>query len=70
MTDGKCSVNSVTTTAFSSCGAGFDLHPKSGEIRCELAHGHDSKWHRNERAGFEWSGRLLWLLPPQALRVA
>jgi hypothetical protein len=69
MNNGKSSVDPGTTT-FASCGARFDLQPQSGQICCELPHGHDSRWHRNEHAGFEWSGRLLWLLPPSTLRAA
>jgi hypothetical protein len=53
-----------------ACAQCFDLSPEKGIVHCELPAGHNARWHRSESDGFEWSGRILWLLPPGMIHAA
>ncbi|GEM_PF-5193610 len=52
------------------CGERFDMGEDSGTIFCELDKDHSSEFHRSSPAGFEWCGRELWPIPPEATEVA
>jgi hypothetical protein len=58
----------VIYLSHSHCRERFDLRPQSGALHCDLDEGHGSDWHRNEAAGYEWSGRDLWPLPQSETR--
>ncbi|HUC37773.1 MAG TPA: hypothetical protein VMR97_11705 [Acidimicrobiales bacterium] len=65
-----CAAPEAESAGCSLCAGSFELGPESGVIFCELTSGHDSKWHRSDTAGFEWTDTELWPLPRGAHRAA